>query len=253
MRRWIRYISLVLVAYLIAMVALFPARLAHEIVQPYLAKVPLSPRLYGVQGSIWSGRSSLLSLKQTPIGALHWFYRPWWLPFGRVAVHWHLDAEKGGLEGTVHLSRTALILNEINGQIPLETVLPLLPRCPTTMWGYLDVSLPTVLVEQGVLQRVIGTVIWKDAKLSLPQPVSLGDLTVTFEASNSPGIIGRFSDAGGPLQINGDLYLEPDGRYRVNALLKPRPSAAPELATTIAVLGRPDPQGRYRFTDSGKL
>jgi hypothetical protein len=252
-RQWLRYILILLLSYALSVVILFPASLGHSMLQKHLVNVPLKPKVYGLEGSIWSGGASMLVLKQTPLGALEWYYRPWWLLLGRVAVHWHLVPDEGTLEGTVLFSRDGVTLNHINGTVPLETLLPLLPRCPTEMLGQLQVSMESVVVAQGRLQQLQGSVVWKNAQLALPQPVDLGDLKLVFETVDEQGISGRFSDSGGPLVVSGDLHLDRKGNYRVDALLKARQGAAPGLVKTIAILGNPDSKGRYRFIQTGRL
>jgi hypothetical protein len=252
-KHWLRYSLVLLLAYGLSLLVLFPASLGYSLLQPSLQGVPLQPRVYGLSGSVWSGRASQLSLKQTPLGRLDWYYRPWWLLLGRVAVHWHLTPEQGGLEGTVLFAKNGVTLNHIQGTVPLETLLPLLPRCPTEMLGQVQLDMERVVIAGGRLQQVAGSVVWKNAQLALPQPVDLGDLRLVFENADEQGIAGRFSDSRGPLEISGDLHLDRNGNYRVDALLKARPEAAPGLVKTIAILGKPDSRGRYRFTQSGRL
>jgi len=253
MKRWLRYGVVGLVAFALTLVAQFPIRLAYDLSGEFPARGPLVPHLYGLEGTVWSGSASLRSLGHTPIGALQWQNRPWWLLAGQWVMHWHLDTEEGGLKGDMHAGRGGITLRDVHGEIPLSTIMPLLPRCPVMMGGHLSVAMESVYIELSGGGKAQGSVVWYGAEVSLPQPVPLGNLRLTLQPQQGREVVGVLSDEGGPLQLSGEMRFFPDGQYRINALLNTRTSAPPELERVLALLGKPDQQGRYRLVDAGRF
>lgn len=253
MKHWLRYSILGIVVFALTLTAQFPIRLAYDLAGAFPARGPLVPHLYGLEGTLWSGNASLFSLGHTPIGALQWHNRPWWLLAGQWVTHWHLNTDEGGLEGNMHVGARGITLEDVRGEIPLSTIMPLLPHCPVMMGGHLSVAMESVYVELSGGGKAQGSVVWYGAEISLPQPLPLGNLRLTLQPQEGAEVVGRLSDEGGPLELSGEMRFYPDGRYRINALLNTRPSAPPELGRVLALLGKSDAQGRYRLVDAGRF
>jgi hypothetical protein len=75
---------------------------------------------------------------------------------------------------------------------------------------------------------------------------------LTFEpaATGSKAVL---ADQGGPLQAEGTLEIQPSGQYTLNAKLASREPGQTPLNTALAVLGRPDAQGKVTFRHAGKI
>jgi hypothetical protein len=84
--------------------------------------------------------------------------------------------------------------------------------------------------------------------------VPIGNYAVQFLESSTPGVNAKFNDAGGPLEVSGTLVVDMASEYTVDAQIKPRPDAAPELLNAINFAATdPDAEGRRHFSLTGSL
>ncbi|NDE01981.1 MAG: hypothetical protein EBZ91_09605 [Gammaproteobacteria bacterium] len=84
------------------------------------------------------------------------------------------------------------------------------------------------------------------------EAVPLGDYELTFSAARgSPSeTMGRVRDLGGPIQLQGDLILQPaESRYRLTARLQARSPTARQL---LESLGPPDANGSRELSLEGE-
>jgi hypothetical protein len=76
------------------------------------------------------------------------------------------------------------------------------------------------------------------------------------ELSNGPdrSVTGKIADTAGPLEVSGTVTADAARRYTLDALIKPRADAAPEIVQGLAVMtADPDAAGRRRLTLTGSL
>ena len=126
--------------------------------------------------------------------------------------------------------------------------------------GQATANLSAVELAGGWPTTVVGEL--RLAKLEVPsfqrgaQPIALGDCLVKFEPpAGGKGIGASFNDTGGgPLEVSGTLGLQPTRAYVLDAFVKPRAGASPELVQGLSFMAQdPDSSGRRRFMLSGTL
>jgi hypothetical protein len=84
--------------------------------------------------------------------------------------------------------------------------------------------------------------------------LALGDYALTFEDTKGDGLLARFADTSGPLDVDGTLTVDPAGRYALDARAAARPDAPPELVQALDLMGgEPGPDGKRAFELSGSL
>jgi len=124
---------------------------------------------------------------------------------------------------------------------------------PVAAEGTVAIALRRLALADGVPAEAAGQLVWNGARLTAPQPFDLGDLAVELEPAEGGGLRGTLSDGGGPLAAEGELRLEPDGRYRFEGRLAARAGADSPLGRALAVLGPKHPRGGVRVTGQGRL
>jgi hypothetical protein len=122
---------------------------------------------------------------------------------------------------------------------------------PTGWAGPVQVHLEELIVEQGWITAIRGTA--DTGTLTGPPKVQpyLGSYRLEFgnDAIAAPGeVVGHFRDAGGPIEISGELRLYRDHRAVVSGWVRARPGAPQAVVDEIARLPESDPQGRRRFS-----
>lgn len=253
MKRPLLYALLGLGAYLITLLASFPAVLAYRWAGPWLDKSPIT--LAAVEGRVWEGRAGMLSYQKRPLGRVSWSLSPSALLLGQLSLSWKLDLEEGTVQGEASLARDGeLVLHELKGRLPAAQLTALYPIPMVSIDGLVALRLDEVLIQGGQLLRARGQLGWHQAAITAPQALGLGDLLLTLdERKGEGGIRGLLQDQGGPLQAEGEVLLEPNGRYHINGRLAAREGRQSALARALAMLGRADAGGWVNLKFTGKL
>ena len=244
MKRTITVIVLVIVAFAAIVLARLPAAWL-------LPSGNANFNCASVEGSLWGGYCSGLTVQGTALGDLTWQMRPTRLLLGQLAAHVDLEhppatAAHGdveiGLGGTV-------VAHNLTASLPLDP--KLLPGVPPTLSGTLHVDLALARVtKKGVVSRLEGRIEANDLVDRSGYVTPLGNFAVTFPGGVSQPT-GDVQDLGGPLAVQGKLVLTPQPGYDLSGYVTPRPSATPPLVNAIEFLGSPDAQGRRPFALSG--
>jgi hypothetical protein len=238
-------------AYLAFLIVSFPAATAFGWF------VPKEVQLAGVEGTLWSGRAAAVSIQRFTLQDLRWRTSPWPLFIGRVAANVEARLPDGFVNARVTASRSRVHLSDTRVALSLPTLQAMFPLGGTR--GQATANLSTVELAAGWPTAVVGEL--RLAKLEVPpfqrgaQPIALGDYLVRFEPpASGQGIAASFNDTGGPLEVTGTLALQPSRAYVLDAFVKPRSDASPDLVQGLSFMSQePDSSGRRRFMLNGSL
>lgn len=207
----------------------------------------------GIDGTPWRGRVQRLAVRQTALGPVVWQLRPLRLLTGRLEYRLFVQSGAGG--GELRAGRAlfgAPYVREAQLSLPAADLARQLRLTLVGLGGDFLLDLDTLRLSGGWPGELAGELRWQGARLTQPQRLDLGDLRLRLELRGGD-IVGILGDDGGPLELGGELTLTQDRGYRLDALLKPRAAAAPQLRQSLGLLGNPDAQGRYRLQYSGTL
>ncbi len=251
MRRIAGYLLLGFSAYLLALAWLFPARHALGLASLLDGVPPLA--VADVRGRVWSGSAQGVRLNALPPLRLDWELQPLALLTGGLAASWQADTEGAHLTGVARADLDgAVALSAVEGRLPVQLLVGRLPL-PVVLGGDLGLRLDRLELAGGRPKRAEGVLVWNGARVQAPQELALGDFRVNLTTRDDGGVIGQLSDAGGPLEASGEVTFDPDGSYRVNALLATRPGAPEALVHSLPLLGRKAPNGKFLVTYSGRV
>lgn len=222
---------------------------------------PDEVRLSGVEGTLWSGRASAVSVGNIQVGRTSWELSAWQLLLGRLAGE--LDA---GLPGGFARGNFSVGLGGSLGLTDFSLAGPLPALVAATGMGLpvndgeLAAELAALEVRDGWPRRVIGQV--RVAGIAMVfrngQPVrdQLASFELSFDTKEVPdsGLIeGVITDRGGPLEVTGRIELTPPGNYELSGQATPRDSAPPEMQQALVLLGPENPGGGRDFSFAGSL
>lgn len=240
MKRTVGVIVLVIVAF----AAIVLARLPASWLLPRNANFSCA----SVEGSIWSGYCSGLTVSGATLGDLAWRLRPGRLLLGKLAAHIDLEHPPAtSAQGDVEIGLGgAIVARNLTASLPLDP--KAVPGVPPTLSGtvHLDIALAKV-ARNGVVSTIKGHIEADDIVDSSGYVTPLGNFALTFPG----GTTGDVQDVGGPLAVSGKLVLTPQPGYDLSGYVTPRAGANQALINAIEFLGSPDAQGRRQFSLSG--
>jgi general secretion pathway protein N len=245
MRLW-HGVALGVGAYLFFMVATAPAARVLPLLQPE------GVQLAGLEGSLWSGSAALVTVSPVQLQDLEWRFHPFALLLGRAEVT--LDARLQGRPVSARVGDRLFgsrYLADVDATVGASDLLGWLRVNQIAAEGNLALELSEVRWPEGALPALTGTAAWTPARVSAPVELSLG--TVRLDAAAEDGATsGKLSSSGGALLVDGDVRLEPDGAYRLDARIRQEgdvPDAVGRFLTTFADYD----DGVYRLEWSDRL
>jgi len=199
-----------LTAYLVFLLATFPAVYAFTWWHKHLAGIELT----GIRGSVWSGSAQELVYKGQSWGGLEWHF-DWLAPFsGHLGYHLTVQSAQESLSSRVTGSRDSLLLQDIHGHAPVSLFGLWLPLPSGSLSGRLEVNLSRVLLVNLNPTEAEGVVKLSGVSLNWPESIALGDYQLKLTSKDKNGIQGNFMDTSGPLMLEGNLHLAPNGFTR---------------------------------------
>lgn len=207
----------------------------------------------GIEGTAWSGRAERLAVDGFALGPVVWRWNPLALLAGRL--EYRVFAQSGAGGGELRLGRGltgALSARDAQLTLPGAEVGRQLRIPLVTLAGDFQIDVAALVFAGGWIEALEGQIVWQGAQVLQPNPLPLGTLGMQLGLREGR-IVGALADQGGPLELAGEFTLGADRAYRLDALLKPRGDADPQLREALGMLGNPDAQGRYRLQYSGAL
>lgn len=248
MKKAVKYTLLGVVMYVIFVAATLPA--------PWLYSHGLQSRLggwalYGVQGTLWEGRATVVKSRNLQLEDLHWDLHPLSLLWGRLEVA--LRFKYAAAPGSVVLGRSftgTWHADDVDLQLPAARLTPLLRLPGAELGGKLAARLSALTVRQGRVTAATGSVAWEKAALRKPVAVELGTFTIELKTT-ADGVSGTLLDHGGAVQAQGLLKLNADGRYQLTATFASRDPQQPLITQGLRLFGTPGPDGRVKYSAAG--
>lgn len=245
--RW-RLLLLGLAAFLIALLTVLPAS--------WVAALAAPPQ---VQCGRWSGsvwRGDCQGLVFTPpnappvtLDSFRWRLQPAALLRLAVRADFALVQADGTAQGRIELRRGRILL----GDAQVRTLLDkrLLGALPPGWHGQLDARELQLDLEGNTLHALSGNVLLHDLQDARGNP--LGSYRLVIAPATAAPFRGTLADEGGPLQLSGEVVLEADRSWMLEALATPRPDADPGLRRQLELLGGADASGRHRISVAGSF
>lgn len=247
----IRYLAIGLIAYLIFVIITFPADRAYALVKNKFPELTL----YNVHGTLWSGYADMAVVKGKQFRALHWKVKPWTVVLGHLDVDWTFDNGSAKGRGTIGFTPAGTLqLSNVDVNMPMQELQPLLAKLPVPISGQLKVELSRAVTATQPWRPVTaeGKLSLRDASIMVARDVPLGNFQMLVDTDEN-GVRGVLKDMGGPLQADGILVLKNDNTYQFSGSLAVRDTTRTELVQGLSMLGRPGPNGKVAINYRGTL
>ncbi len=210
---------------------------------------------YEISGPLLGGHIGYLDTGRLQLENIKWRIRPWMLLRARFSADVEAASPGGAkLAGRVNkgLGSTTL-LTDLRLSTSVDALKPLLrlPFVPIT--GQISAEFESLRLQGRVPVAAKGQLRLGNAQWALSRPpADLGDFAADIQTQDQV-IISTFQDQAAKLAVNGELRLEPDGAYALNAKLKARADTPAAVNNNLKTLGRTDREGWYSLKYSGQL
>jgi general secretion pathway protein N len=240
-------IVLVLLLVAVALVALFPARIAWDWAGDRVGALQLD----GVGGTIWRGHAQQASLHGQPLGTVGWQVNPWPLFGRRLEADLRLDGSE--YQGVTALShhRGVTVLRDARLVLPADRLQPAVDVPALNPRGRLEIELAHAELVSGFPRRLDGRATWRDAAVDGAAVARFGDLVAEFSTGADGALNGTVSDTGGPLMLEGQFRVAFTG-YEAEAVLMAR-DGNPQVQEALQYIGEPQPDGSSILQIRGQM
>jgi hypothetical protein len=243
-----------IVAFLVTLVALFPAAPVIDRIRPQLGPVALESvngKLYkGLIGTVRS-TDDLLPLEFQNVA---WALAPQTLLKGGAGASFSFDGYGGSGKGLATLGWSGSVdITDFDFSAQVKAFEPLLPVPIASFSGELIGNIKRVSFDNNLLAKAQGKLTWNNAELQTPIPTSLGTVEVDIKPQGETAHVVTLKAAGGDVAMDGSVTLSLNGDFTANVLFTPAPSAAQAVLNGLRQMGKPDAQGRVRFQRTGNV
>jgi general secretion pathway protein N len=219
---------------------------------------PDAVRLAGIRGTLWSGSAAAGSVGDLALHDLSWSVRPASLLRGRLTTDFEAQLADGFVKARASATPSRIELTDLRASTSLQTLSGVLPL--QGVRGLMSAQLASLRLEHGAVTAIVGELRLAGVAVrpfmasASGQLLALGSYIVRFMESPGDGVAASFNDTEGPLEVSGTATLDPERRYMIDSLIKPRPDAPPELVDGLKIMTEdPDAEGRRRLTLTGSL
>ena len=202
-----------------------------------------------LEGSLWSGTCTGLSVSGRPLGDVSWDLEPWRLLVGKLAAA--VAATHGVAEATADVELGfggRLSARNLVADLTLDP--QLIPGVPPGLHGRAHLDLSLVTLQHGIVTQLQGRIEAHDLEERSGTNTALGSYVISF-AGGSGDPIGKIRDLDGPLAVEGTLRLTNAPGFELEGFVAPRQGASPEVVNNLRFFGSPDASGRRPFSMSG--
>lgn len=210
----------------------------------------------GVEGTLWRGEARRLDAGKIHLQKLRWQLAPFALFLGRLEASVQADLPDGFLDTRIAWSRSGLTLRNLKAASALAPLAPTLAGVAGNSQVALD--LEQLRLRDGWVADAVGTA--RLAEVALPIPGlngpgrGAGTYEVSFAARDlAPGapLVGQVRDAGGLLEVAGELKVTPPANYEIAGTVGTRPGAPPDLVNAVKAAGPRTADGHNQFSVAG--
>lgn len=245
-RAWWGLAAVGLAAFLVFMVARWPAAHAWELARERM-ELPPGVEVGAVTGTVWRGAIHGLRVEGVAITKLDWELRPTSLLRGRLDGSCDASLADGHARGRFSVDRRGVTLLDADGRLAMSVLAEAAARIggrSPDLEGTLLFAIPRARIDfAGSIETLEGRMAWHDAAVTVDRHARLGGFDARFEDDGEGGVVGTIEDTGGPLALSGDWRLGSDGRYGIDVVADTRAEAEPALGETLEMLGPRETDG----------
>ncbi|MBD1576005.1 type II secretion system protein N [Vibrio sp. S11_S32] len=254
-KKW--YFIVFLVVFIWSVIAHIPASWVYNQLAIPANVIPRNVKLQGVSGTIWEGSVQQLEVERQQFGSLYWDFEPSHLLMAKVQfkVRFGQNSElKLAGKGDVGVGFSGAYANNFVASVPIDKLVQQLKlQVPVDLSGRLELSLRHFNYAQPWCESGDGNLVWTQGQIDSPiGSITPGPVIANLSCKqqvvdakgkqNSEQVSSQFS-----------INLNKKSQYKLTAWFKPGAKFPESMGKQLRWLGKPNGEGQYPFTFSGKL
>lgn len=253
MLRALRLILLGLLAWTVTVIVLFPVAPIIERLRPNLGPIALE----GVDGRLYRGNVARLrstdDLLPLEFSDVRWTLAPTALPRGAAADVTFRGYGGGGAGRALREWDGDVVVEALGFTAEAKALESLLPVPIAEFSGEIVGTVERLVLEEGLLRSLAGTLRWSDALLESPVPTALGTVELAIRPEGEGRHVIEVSAAGGDVSAEGALNVTLEGDFAIDLTFVAAPSAPPAVVDALARMAMPQGDGRFRLRREGNV
>ncbi len=244
------YIFTAVASYFILLIATIPASLITNAVSDRS-----NITIHGISGSLWNGKAYIISINnKVELNNTKWSFSLWKTLIGKISINinsQYLDNDISAEVGTSFLG--TYFVNNLKAKISAQEAAQLVDIPLVQLSGLISFNIDHAQWKQGELPLATGVINWKNAKVTVADTASLGNVSITLSESEQQLLNADIKNQGGDIKVSGTAELVPEANYAVSIKLLPASSASDNIKQSLGLFAKKQSNGEYLLNYSGPL
>jgi general secretion pathway protein N len=252
MRVPVKFIGIAAGFFLLFLLLLLPARAGFWLF------APAGVSGFGFAGTVWNGSVQLVRAPNLQLVNTQWDLAALRLPIGQLAGDIETNWNGGFVEGFAAISLGGNItLRNTKATFDATALQPVLNSVPVN--GQVSINVKRLKLNDNWPVYVVGEAEVRNLSstmLGTGADGLLGDFVLSFDSTtetDEDSATGKISDAGGPLEVSGELLLTQPSQYALKVRVKARDEASIAMRRNLEFLGQPEGDGARIFQLAGSI
>ncbi len=245
------YLLIAFFAYLFFLIATLPAKPVID----FLTEKQNNIEIEVVTGTLWNGQAGQVSIDGIyNFSQVKWNTIFWRLLTGELAAEIDANFEGQPSSAQAGISITGNIsAQNIHAGIDTEVLADMVEIPLAELGGQIILKLDSLYWQPQQLPVANGTILWKQATITVAETVELGDATIKLSEDDNNGMDIVISNKGGNLKTDGQVKLNSDASYSLTLTLKPTGPDGQNLADSLAMFAKKQGNNSFLLKQEGKL
>lgn len=246
------YIIIAIISYLVFTLAGTPAATVYSLINK---NTTMPAKIHGIQGSIWDGQADSIAINTLPpINNITWSLNPFYFLLASLDLDLTAEIKEQKLIGNINLGLTGSITaSDLRTQLPAKVVQDLIGMPIGELDGDFNLNIQSLKWSANELPQTEATIKWRNAKLTLAEPVELGHVLIDIKPKQDNALDIKINNQKGALDINGKADVSSDKKFNLDIEFKPGNNASGNIKQSLSMFAKRQSDGSYRFKQTGNL
>ena len=243
------YLLTAVASYLLLLIATIPA---NQITGLINENSPVN--IQGTSGTLWQGKAYSITTNNITLKKTTWSFNIWQLFIGNVSIDIKthlLDNDITTEVGTSFIGR--YFVNNLSAKFSAAKAAQLANIPLAQLDGTISLNIENARWKQGEAPVATGEITWTDAKITVADTASLGNIQILLTESDQELLNAEINNQGGDIKIDGTAELAAESNYSLDVTFSPTASAKNNIKQSLGLFAKKQPNGKYVLKKSGSL